>query len=300
MLAQNTSMLSIFEFFTGLAWSKRFSREPVGGKEFASLISAEQPIVTMVLSRGYDVPEIIYAFGPNARYKRDDALPWILVTALSRMSDEPDALFDQVIAFARRLPDQELRLHYRQLFNWLTERMGRRCWTERSGSSIDYIGALHELFPNARFVHLHRDGRETALSMREHAPYRLAVTFLYDPRSVQSENVDQILESRPPAELFGRYWSEQLEHGYAAIPSIDGPRYMELRFEDVVSEPEYALHEIAEFFELEREPSDWIARGAALVERIPATRFDELSPDEQERLDKACAPGMQLLGRNLR
>jgi Sulfotransferase family len=299
MLAQNTSMLSIFEFFTGLDWSKRFAREPVTGEDFAALISAEQPIINQVLGRGYHVEEVTYPFSASSRHRPGDAMPWLLVSMLGRMSDNPDALLDDVIAFARRLPLQELRDHYRQLFDWLTDRAGRRCWTERSGSSIDYVGALRELFPDAKFVHLHRDGRETALSMREHAPYRLAVTFLYDPRSVRDENIDRILESRPPVELFGRYWSEQLEHGYHAIPNIDKSRYMELRFEDVVSQPERVLRQVGEFFELLDEPSDWIERGAALVERIPATRFDGLAPDEQERLDEACAPGMKLLGRSV-
>jgi hypothetical protein len=42
-------------------------------------------------------------------------------------------------------------------------------------SSLDYVGDLSRLFPAARFVHLHRDGREAALSMREHHAFRLAI-----------------------------------------------------------------------------------------------------------------------------
>jgi putative sulfotransferase len=122
---------------------------------------------------------------------------------------------------------------------------------------------------------------------------------LYDPQSVKDENIDRILESRPPVELFGRYWSEQLEHGYAAIPDIDTSQYMEVRFEDMVREPERVLREIGEFFELEDEPVDWKERGAALIERTPAKRYDNLPQDERERLDEACAPGMRLLGRSL-
>jgi putative sulfotransferase len=298
MLAENTSTLSIFEFFTGLDWSKRFDGGPVSGDEFAELISAEQPIINMVLGRGYRVEEVTYPFSERSRYRPGEPMPWILVSMLGRMSEDPDALFDDVVAFARALPKQELRKHYSQLFNWLTNRAGRCCWIERSGSSIDYIGSLHSLFPEAKFVHLHRDGRETALSMREHTPYRLAVTFLYDPQSVQNENIDQILDSRPPVELFGRYWSDQLEHGYAAVPRIDSSRYMEARFEDVLREPERVLRRIGEFLELEDEPPDWSERGAALVGRAPATRFDQLTIEEQQRLNEACASGMKLVGRN--
>ena len=46
------------------------------------------------------------------------------------------------------------------------ERCGRPCWVERSGSSIEYLEGLHAFFPEARFLHIHRDGPEAALSMR--------------------------------------------------------------------------------------------------------------------------------------
>src|SRR4030095_2100696 len=58
-------------------------------------------------------------------------------------------------------------------------RHGRPHWSARSGSSIEYLPALAEAFPEARFVHLHRDGPETALSMREHHAYRLPISLLY-------------------------------------------------------------------------------------------------------------------------
>ncbi len=62
MLAQQPSLLSVFEFFNGLDMTKRFSETPVDGAAFAALLSQEHPIVTMVLSRGYKVEEITYPF----------------------------------------------------------------------------------------------------------------------------------------------------------------------------------------------------------------------------------------------
>ena len=59
------------------------------------------------------------------------------------------------------------------------ERFDRTHWIERSGSSIDYLGALNASFPKARFLHLHRDGYETALSMRGHHAYRLPIALMY-------------------------------------------------------------------------------------------------------------------------
>ena len=316
MLAENPSALCIFEFFNGLDMTRRFTATPAAGKSFADLISQEQPFVRMVVSRGYEVPEITYPFdAKRSRYARDDRLPYILVSALSRLSDHPDALFDEVLAFASALPEQPLAAHYRQLFGWLAQRMGRSSWIEKSGSSIDYLASLHAFFPEARFLHLHRDGPEVALSMREHAPYRLAVTLMYslrgdrdgEPLDVAAllasdapradDPIGQILADRPPAEHFGRYWNDQVTRGFEAVPRIDPERYLELRFEDLVSEPREALQRVARFFELEANGDAWIERGAGLVRGVPPTRLGELAEAERARLEATCAAGRRLLGR---
>jgi hypothetical protein len=311
MMAEHPSVLSVFEFFNGLDMTRRFTAESMSGEQFAALISQEHPFVTMVLSRGYEVPEITYPFGQGARFQRSDRLPWILVSTLPRLTDDPDALFDETVAFAARLPNQPPVAHYRGLFEWLAQRLERPCWIERSGSSIDYLGALHELFPEARFVHLHRDGPETALSMREHHAYRLAISLLYQLSNDGSPSIDELrsldrpedddkisklLEAEPPAEYFGRYWSQELENGMPGIAQLGAGQYMDVRFEDMVARPQETLREIGEFFELD-EGGSWKERAAALVRGIPPTRFDTLPPGERERLAEACAPGMRLLGR---
>jgi putative sulfotransferase len=314
MLAQQPALLSVFEFFNGLEMTKRFSATPVDGAAFAALLSQEHPIVTMVLSRGYKVEEITYPFDkPGARYTPGQGLPWLLVSTLPRLTDDPDALFDEAIAFARALPVQPLAAHYRTLFEWLAQRFGRSRWIERSGSSIDYLGSLRELFPNARFLHLHRDGPETALSMREHAAYRLAIHFVYEkPRDTEpsldelrtldsgdrgDDPITRILESRPPLEYFGGYWSQELQHGMRAAAKLPAEQYMGVRFEDLIRAPRETLLTISEFFDLDPNAGSWRERGAALVRGVPPTRFDKLLPEEQARLAEACRPGMELLGR---
>ena len=315
MLAEHPALLSVFEFFNGLDMTKRFGADPVDGAALAELISQEHPFVTMVLSRGYDVEEITYPFGPNARYTRDQGLPWLLVSTLPRLTGDPDALFDETVAFAATLPRRPLPEHYRALFEWLARRLGRACWVERSGSSIDYLGSLHRAFPDARFLHIHRDGHETALSMREHAAYRLAISFLFQLQSEGEPSIDELraletgrtpdrsdpisrmLASRPPVEYFGRYWTQELTRGFRAATKLDAGQYMEVRFEDMIAHPQETLRAIAAFFELDPEAGRWTDRAAALIRGVPPTRFDTLAREEQDRLADACRPGMQLLGR---
>jgi len=313
MLGCHRAVVSLFEFFNGIDMTRRFAPEPVTGGEIADLIAAEQPFVTAVLRRGYEVPEIVYPFD-EGRHRRDEPLPWILVSMLPRLVDDPDALFDELMARLRSLPAQPPRQHYRALFEWLAGRLGRSAWVERSGSSIEYLEDLVRLYPEGRFLHLHRDGPETALSMREHHAYRLPISILYgapldsgetlaelgalDLRAppCDSDPISRILASRPPAEYFGRYWCDQVVRGFRGLRGLDRDQYLELRFEELVERPAQLLETIADFFALDPDPG-FASRGAALVRGRPEERVPKLPEAEREALRAACRAGSQLLGR---
>jgi hypothetical protein len=331
MLSEHADVLSLFEFFTGLDRGRRFDHSPMTGEELASLISAEQPFVTAVLRRGYQVEEITYPFDDGGRYGRSDALPWALVSMLPRLSDDPDALYDEMIAFVRAFPTRPAVQHYRSLFTWLGTCSGRAQWIERSGSSIEYLGDLARSFPRARFVHLHRDGRETALSMRDHHAYRLPICLLYDApvdgspgagsagegeggntvrvsdlgeidvRALPTgkDPISRILASRPSAEYFGRYWSDQIMKGLDCVSALAPERLLDVRFEELVAEPARVLTTIADFFELARGTGNWIERGASMVRRGIAPRRIALDAAERARLDGACRTAMVRLGRTI-
>jgi hypothetical protein len=315
MLAESPEVASLFEFFNGLEMGRRFGDEPADGEEFAGLISQKHPFVTMVLSRGYEVPEIIYPFSSGSRFQKGDGLPWIAVSALPRLSDDPDRLYDETLAFAKGMPKRHLREQYRALFDWWTERTGRRVWIERSGSSFDYLESLERFFPRARFLHIHRDGRESALSMRDHHAFRLAVSLMAQHQTQgktiaelgaletgqavdDTDPISRLLEGRPDAVHFGRFWSGQVLRGYRGVRLLDSAQYAELRFEDLLAEPGEELARIARFFELDPDADRWRDRAAALIGKVPALRHEALPPDERQRLEDACAPGNTLLGRS--
>ena len=273
-------------------------------------LAATHPMLTMVLKRGYEVPEVAYPFGrPGMRFDLGDPVPWCLGIALARISNQPDVLFDEMLDFVEGRPTQSLANHYREIFDWLNEKLGRRWWIERSGGSIEFLAELRDLFPEARIVHIHRDGRETALSMREYPVLRLAVSVMYglvgeieysyegltELEKSDGAAIDRLLETRPPIELYGRYWSEQIERGTDALRSLPADRILDLRFEDLVADPTRELERLADFLEIGRE-DHWIERAAALVPGTPPLRFPDLSEEERTRLEATCAPGMKLLG----
>jgi hypothetical protein len=311
MIAKNPAVLSLFEFFNGLDGTRRFRREPMTGSEYRDLICEVHPFLHMVLERGYDVPEVTYPFGaPGARFTRKSGVPWVLGVTLPRLSDRPDALYDELRAWLERAPARPPAAHASALFAWLMQRGGRGVWVERSGAALDYLGDLDAHFAGARFLHIHRAGEEAALSMREHHAFRLAImlTFQLAPGTGRStgelrsalpddDRIGRMLESRPSAEYFGRFWTEQVRRGMAAVPKLERERYHEVRFEDLVARPREVIAEVAEFLELPGMRGAWLDEAAALVRGAPKERASDLPPDEASLLREACRPGNVLLGR---
>ena len=309
MLATCPEVLPVSELLNGLPDSHRFA-DAVEGRELAGLLSAPNPFVSAVTARGYPVSEVVYPFErPGARYRTGAPLPWLLVAALPTLGlDDPDALFDETVAWLSARPSLPAVEHYRALFGFLGERCGRARWIERSGSAIDYAGPIAEHFPESRLVHLHREGAEVALSMREHPSYRLAVALRYNAEIAPGERAGElpgldfaapprpgdalarILESRPDPALFGRFWSEQVERGLDALDGLPAGRVLPVSFEDLVDRPQATLAAIAEFLELPE--GGWLDEAAGLSNGMPPRRLPGLAPREAEGLLAACEPVM--------
>lgn len=316
MISMNTQVLNVFELFSGIDQFFRFERRDVPGPELAAQLRRDHPMLTMVMKRGGVVPEVVYPFEePSARHSLGDPVPWALAIAIPRMSDRPDALFDEMIERVEAAKTQPLAVHYREIFDWLSAEHDKSAWIERSGTSIDFLADLVEFFPDARFVHIHRDGHEAALSMREYAVLRVAVAVMnglageieYSHEGLErleredGAAIDRLLATRSPIELYGKYWSDQIMNGVRARAEIPDEKFLDVRFEDLVTQPKQVLSRISDFLDLPDEGSDgeagWIDRAAALSRGLPHLRAPELETDERARLAAACADAMARLDR---
>ncbi len=312
MLSCHRDLLGLNEVFTGLDWGRRFAPEPISGAEVADILDAPNRVIQMVTARGHDAEEVTYPFDSSSRYGRGDPIPWILTSTLGHLDDDPDALWDDLSAWLARRGSDHVASHYRALFEHLAERAGKSAWVERSGSSIDYLGELLECFAAAagplgeptavRVVHIWRDGAEVALSMRNHAFYRLAVQLYYGlmPEGVDPSDEDAVvdawLDGDPPVELYGRYWSEQLEHGETALRSLGEEQLLTVDFSAVTEDPGPEIERIGRFLGMADDPG-FADRAAALVRGVPPSRAPALGPTERAGLDDACAAGQAVLQR---
>ncbi len=317
MFRLNPEILSLSEFLAML------SPDPLPLGELAPaaywrLLTEPRPLFRHAYQLGVRVPEFLYQPGPGSRFTRASGIPPILTTALPHLSDDPEGLYDEVEAFVAGLTPAPAPAQHVRLFGWLRDRLGARVWVERSGSSLLYLRQLADLFPDARFVHLYRDGRECAYSMSRNAGYRLgAVAMMLQSRLGTSpylgddEPPDQVPpDLRPfmpetfdheaferfevPVTELGQFWSDMIMPALDVLASLPPERVLQLSYEDVVAEPRQALLRLARFAGLPRANGDWLDRAAGLVEpRAP--RWLALPEQQIHELARVCQPAMRRL-----
>lgn len=258
---------------------------------------------------------------PSMRFTADHGVPAILQTTIPHLTDRRDALFDEVRAFVMGLPDAPVADHYRALFDWFAGRFGKRGWIERSGGSLRIVTRLQRAFPDARFVHLVRDGRDCALSMSRHPGFRMALIAAQlteilgvDPyasadRTGEADLPDELLaflperfdraafiDYRTPLALCAHYWSGECVAGIRELEAIDPCDRMLLRYEDILDAPVQTLGRLAEFLGPDRDCAGWVARAAATV-RTPRSSWRSLPARVLDELEAACAPGFAAIDR---
>lgn len=112
----------------------------------------------------------------------------------------------------------------RCFYQMYAAKFGKKRWGDKSPPYGFHMAEIHRLLPEARFIHVIRDGRDTALSHRR--------TFFWRDRTLTShaaEWCERILSFREQA---------------ADVP------YIELRYEDLVTHSTAVLAEVCEFIEL--------------------------------------------------
>jgi len=105
-------------------------------------------------------------------------------------------------------------------------------WADKSPRNVRRLSYIFKHFPKARFVHVVRDGRDAVCSLRTHPKYRRIGGELVEVHTWKSME-----------ECAGR-WQNDVHEG---IAWRGHPGYFELRYEDLVTEPEPVLRELFDF-----------------------------------------------------
>jgi len=162
-------------------------------------------------------------------------------------------------------------------------------WAEKTPDHLLYAAEIKKTIPDALFIHIIRDGRDVAASMG---------ALGYIP----------VLpwDRRREALAAGLYWEWLLGQGRKAVKAL-GQDYLEVRYEDLVTNPQPTLDRISSFIgcDLNYERIQQVGIGAVLK---PNTAFPDskdpfigrwktvLSPAIARRLEEMIGPTLRELG----
>ncbi|HEU0304494.1 MAG TPA: sulfotransferase [Gaiellaceae bacterium] len=180
---------------------------------------------------------------------------------------DPTELLDDLRRLPRLaawdVPAEKLALRLRQgmrtgeaiaaVFSAYADKHGKPRWGDKTPMNMRHLGLIDELFPDAQYVHLIRDGRDAALA------------FLDMPEGVVTKTW---AHPRSPAG-FACEWRTEVR-GARALGSRVGPsRFFELRYEDLVADTEGAIRAVCDFAALPFEPAMLEYAGAVDVSAKP-------------------------------
>lgn len=320
ILQGHPEVLSLSEFWNiFLQQDERLTTRPVPteamtGAEYWQLITRIDPHYDGLAEAGIES-----YFG--RRFNAATGVPMICRT-LGPIPGDPDALYDVLAGEVPRWPRQPLADHCRALFAGIAARLGRSVIVERSGGGIGALPMLREQFPEARFVFLHRDGPDTALSMSRNPTYRLVamkfiadfdtgktpkIPLLADGSKPRPEDFEGLLH--PPFDLrrfmsypislpfFGGLWTRLTRDGVNEMLKLPRDKWMIVRYERLLGDTRTELTRFAEFIGVEANPK-WLASAGAFVDRgRSGSALAQLDPGTLAALQAACAPGIEAFER---
>ena len=318
MLNQHSGVLSMSEFFAQLGVAA-FTRKKISGDEMWRMYSEHTPRMRIVTYEG--LTEVLYPFtDPAARFNAEN-LPPILAVTLPHLTDKYEELFDELGPAVRAMSDATPADHIRALCQWLGQRRGSRVWVERHGGSLILASRLLRYFPEARIVHMYRDGRETALSMAKHPPFKLALARARRARRIgldayrlleRFERRDRLTQAiqkaqwrRTDLDAFmaeeatlpeaAELWSKMIETGHRVFGHFPPDRLLNLRFEDMQQNPAEEARRLIRFISPELDDDAWVAE-VAKIPRQTESKFAQLDSAQQAAITAACRPGLERLG----
>jgi hypothetical protein len=160
----------------------------------------------------------------------------------------------------------------RALYRLYARKQNKPRYGDKTPGYCEHLPAIQSILPEAHFVHIIRDGRDAALSLRKmwFAPGRDMPTL-------------------------AAYWKRLVRSAREA--GLGSPSYMEVRYEDLVTNPQPALETICSFLGLTFHPEMlryWERTPSRLIEHRTRRRLDgsvivtHEQRLEQQRLTMSC------------
>jgi hypothetical protein len=119
-----------------------------------------------------------------------------------------------------------------KFFNHLTIIQGKKRWGEKTPTNVLRLSYIFRHFPHSRFIHMIRDGRDVACSLRNFPKSKIVDGKIIP---VDSNNpIDKCMERWVHDVKVGRRW-------------VGDPRYLEVKYENLVLKAEKTLKKVLDF-----------------------------------------------------
>jgi hypothetical protein len=191
---------------------------PRSGTTLLRMMIDAHPLVSIPPETGF-LPALA-ELGPGG----DSARAWQIITGFHTWPDfhlDPQTLRASIDRISPCSPADAARVFYRLY----AERFGKPRWGDKTPTYGTEIGRIASLLPEARFIHLIRDGRDVMLSVRG---------LWFRP----GDTVEACAED----------WMTRLARTRELGAQV--PYYLEIRYEALVAHAEKTLREVCGFLEL--------------------------------------------------
>jgi len=175
-----------------------------------------------------------------------DATPEALLAAITSQREWGDfGLTEEQLLEAFRAQDPlTAGGALRSFYEAYAERVGKPRWGEKTPIYVKSMRKIQGALPEARFVHVIRDGRDVALSIRD--------------RATKEHTIEAIAER----------WVRRITRARAQSKRLD--HYLEIRYEALILDTEPTLRQVLDFLELPWDDAvlDYHERSAARLEEM--------------------------------
>ncbi|MDJ0896918.1 MAG: sulfotransferase [Alphaproteobacteria bacterium] len=168
------------------------------------------------------------------------------------------------IQFIQADVDRGLVATITSVMNRWADQEGIVCIGEKTPSNLAYMARIKRLLPTAKFIHIIRDGRDCAVSawLRNMA---------VNKKAMQEKDTDFSSFVTEAA----NNWSTQMREARQFARENIGDLYHELRYEDLMREPERTLSRVLAFLQIDQSRD-------VVAACLKAARFETLSEGRQK------------------
>ncbi|MDX1413436.1 MAG: sulfotransferase [Candidatus Promineifilaceae bacterium] len=168
---------------------------------------------------------------------------------------------------------------------------GKPRFIHKNISNSMRIPYLKAVFPDAKFIHVVRDGRAVAMSLKNVAFWKELDLWWtdYTPATWEAEGKDPLL-------LCGLHWQMQVNEISAVAEKLPQHQFYCIRYEDFVEDPIFWLNELVQFSELDWDPKLETKVKQRRIRNMNGRWESAESPDSIALLEESLANTLKVFG----